>query len=159
MLNRIDVQGVVALARKAGEAIMEIYQKNFEVEFKADQSPLTEADKAAHSIIEAGLKGLDQKNNTVIPLMSEEGKNIPFKDRKDWEYYWLVDPVDGSKEVIKKNGEFTVNMRSFITALPCLALSTHPHYTKCIGQKKVKVHLKMGKNCHLKQSNSVKRTK
>jgi len=121
MLNKIDVQDVVTLAKKAGEVIMVIYQKDFDIEFKADQSPLTEADKASHNIIEAGLKDLDQKNNTDIPLMSEEGKNIPFEDRKDWEYYWLVDPVDGTKEFIKKMANLPLILRLFITVPPCLA--------------------------------------
>jgi len=130
MLNKIDVQDVVALAKKAGEAIMEIYQKNFEVEFKADQSPLTEADKAAHNIIEQGLKELDQKNGTAIPIMSEEGKNIPYEDRKNWDYFWMVDPVDGTKEFIKKNGEFTVNIALIHNGSPVLGVV----YAPALGQ-------------------------
>ena len=120
MLDNINIEDIVALAKKAGDAIMDIYQKDFEVEFKADQSPLTEADTAAHKIIEQGLKELDQKNNRLIPLMSEEGKNIPYQDRKDWDYFWMVDPVDGTKEFIKKNGEFTVNIALINQGMPVL---------------------------------------
>ena len=130
MLNKIDVQDVVALARKAGEAIMAIYRKDFKVEFKADESPLTEADKAAHNIIEQGLKELDQKNGAAIPIMSEEGKNIPYEDRKNWDYFWMVDPVDGTKEFIKKNGEFTVNIALIHNGSPVLGVV----YAPALGQ-------------------------
>jgi 3'(2'), 5'-bisphosphate nucleotidase len=79
MLNKTDVQDIVALAKKAGDAIMVIYQKDFEVEFKADKSPLTEADKQAHQIIEQGLKELGDSNGLNIPLLSEEGKDISYE--------------------------------------------------------------------------------
>jgi len=136
MLNKIDVQDVVVLARKAGEAIMGIYQKDFEVEFKGDQSPLTEADKSAHNIIEHGLKELDEKNGTVIPLMSEEGKNISYEDRKDWGYFWMVDPVDGTKEFIKKNGEFTVNIALIHHGEPVLGVVYAPAIEEMYWSKK-----------------------
>ncbi|MBV1875308.1 MAG: 3'(2'),5'-bisphosphate nucleotidase CysQ [Cycloclasticus sp.] len=136
MLNKIDVQDVVALARKAGEAIMEIYQQDVEVEFKDDKSPLTEADKAAHNIIEYGLKELDKKNDTAIPLMSEEGKNIPYGLRKDWEYFWMVDPVDGTKEFIKKNGEFTVNIALIHHGEPVLGVVYAPAIEEMYWSKK-----------------------
>ncbi len=90
---------------KAGRAILEVYHSNdFEVQFKSDNSPLTLADRKAHQIIESGLK------ETGLPLLSEEGKNIPFIERKNWARFWLVDPLDGTKEFVKKNGEFTVNL-------------------------------------------------
>jgi len=130
MLDNINIEDIVALAKKAGDAIMDIYQKDFEVEFKADQSPLTEADTAAHKIIEQGLKELDQKNDMAIPLMSEEGKNIPYQDRKDWDYFWMVDPVDGTKEFIKKNGEFTVNIALINQGMPVLGVV----YAPALGQ-------------------------
>ncbi|PCH83006.1 MAG: 3'(2'),5'-bisphosphate nucleotidase [Piscirickettsiaceae bacterium] len=151
MLNKINVQDVVVLARKAGEAIMEIYQKDFEIEFKADKSPLTEADKAAHNIIEAGLKNLDQKNNTSIPLMSEEGKNIPFEARKDWEYYWLVDPVDGTKEFIKKNGEFTVNIALIHNGIPVLGVVYAPALDEMYWAKQNEGAYKDGQSLPLKK--------
>jgi len=150
MLNKIDVQDVVTLAKKAGEAIMEIYSKDVEIEYKADQSPLTEADKAAHNIIEAGLKDLDQKNNTAIPLMSEEGKNISYEDRQGWEYYWLVDPVDGTKEFIKKNGEFTVNIALIHHGAPVLGVVYAPALEEMYWSKKGEGAFKDGKPLPLK---------
>lgn len=126
MLEKIKVEDVIDLARKAGDAIMQVYQKDFTVEFKEDQSPLTQADKAAHFIIEQGLIALDQKNGTQIPLLSEEGRNIPYDDRKDWEYFWLVDPVDGTKEFVKKNGEFTVNVALIHKDIPVLGVVYAP---------------------------------
>ena len=152
MLNKIDVQDIVALARKAGEAIMAIYQKNFEVEFKADQSPLTEADKAAHNIIEYGLKELDQKNGTAIPIMSEEGKNIPYEDRKNWDYFWMVDPVDGTKEFIKKNGEFTVNIALIHNGSPVLGVVYAPALGQMYWAKQGEGAFKDGQALPLKQA-------
>jgi len=90
---------------KAGLAILEVYQsENFEVRLKTDQSPLTMADKKAHNVIVGFLK------KTGLPILSEEGKNIPYETRKNWNKFWLVDPLDGTKEFIKRNGEFTVNI-------------------------------------------------
>jgi 3'-phosphoadenosine 5'-phosphosulfate (PAPS) 3'-phosphatase len=91
-------------ALRAGDAILQIYARDFEVEFKADESPLTEADKAAHHII------VDALEDTGLPILSEESKAISYEERKAWTKYWLVDPLDGTKEFIKKNGEFTVNI-------------------------------------------------
>jgi 3'(2'), 5'-bisphosphate nucleotidase len=95
------------IAYKAGAAIMEIYgEEDFTVEIKDDQSPLTAADKAAHEVIVAGLL----KHFPDVPILSEEGANIPYSERKNWQRFWLVDPLDGTKEFIKRNGEFTVNI-------------------------------------------------
>ena len=91
-------------ALRAGDAILQIYARDFEVEFKADESPLTEADKAAHYII------CDALEDTGLPVLSEESKTVAYEERKAWTTYWLVDPLDGTKEFIKKNGEFTVNI-------------------------------------------------
>ena len=89
---------------KAGAAITDIYNKGFEVNYKADQSPLTDADLASHKCIEAKLIG------TGLPLLSEEGNEPPWSVRRNWERYWLIDPLDGTKEFVKRNGEFTVNI-------------------------------------------------
>lgn len=98
-----DIACTAALA--AGTAIMEVYASgNFGAEAKADDSPLTLADRAAHNVIVAQLA------ETGLPLLSEEGRAIPYAERKDWPYYWLIDPLDGTKEFIKRNGEFTVNI-------------------------------------------------
>jgi len=129
---------------------MEIYQKDFEVEFKADKSPLTEADKTAHNIIEAGLKSLDQQNNTSIPMMSEEGKSIPYEDRKNWEYYWLIDPVDGTKEFIKKNGEFTVNIALIHKGVPVLGVVYAPALNETYWAKQGDGAFKDGEKLPLK---------
>ena len=85
---------------------MEIYDGDHGVEYKDDKSPLTAADKAAHDVIVAGLRELTPD----IPVLSEEGKDIPYGQRKSWQRFWLVDPLDGTKEFIKRNGEFTVNI-------------------------------------------------
>jgi len=97
---------IVDAARDAGIKILEVYNsENFDVEKKGDDSPLTKADKLAHNAIVSKLK-----EHTEFPILSEEGAKIPFEERKNWEYFWMVDPLDGTKEFIKKNGEFTVNI-------------------------------------------------
>jgi 3'(2'), 5'-bisphosphate nucleotidase len=88
----------------AGHAIMDIYDKDFTVEYKADQSPLTLADTYAHNIIMGSLK------NFGLPLLSEEGALVPYDERCTWEEFWLVDPLDGTKDFVKRNGDFTVNI-------------------------------------------------
>lgn len=99
---------VIGIAEKAGAAILKIYENesDFNVEMKSDDSPLTKADRASNQVICAGLEKLSQ----VFPIVSEENKAIPYEERKDFDYYWLVDPLDGTKEFIKRNGEFTVNI-------------------------------------------------
>jgi 3'(2'), 5'-bisphosphate nucleotidase len=89
---------------KGGHAIIDVYASDFAVEHKDDKSPLTLADKNCNKVIENYLLGTD------IPFLSEEGATITYSERKDWEYYWLVDPLDGTKEFVKRNGEFTVNI-------------------------------------------------
>ena len=92
-------------AIEAGDAILKVYYSSyFKIEEKADSSPLTLADRRAHEVI---MQHLSKFN---IPVLSEEGKNIPYEERKNWDTFWLVDPLDGTKEFIKKNGEFTVNI-------------------------------------------------
>jgi 3'(2'), 5'-bisphosphate nucleotidase len=99
--------GVLRVARAAGDAILDVYGKaDHGVETKADRSPLTAADRAAHGVIAAGLAGLAPE----IPLWSEESAAIAWDTRRHWPEFWLVDPLDGTKEFIKRNGEFTVNI-------------------------------------------------
>ncbi len=100
------VEPAVALAREAGERIMAIYEGGFSVAEKADRTPLTEADMAAHRTIVEGL----QRLTPGLPVLSEESAEIPFEERARWRTYWLVDPLDGTREFIKRNGEFTVNI-------------------------------------------------
>lgn len=100
--------GLRQIALDAGAAILDIYNdpSSFNVEHKADDSPLTAADRAANAIICAGLETLP----TIFPIISEENKAVPYEVRRNYEHYWLVDPLDGTKEFIKRNGEFTVNI-------------------------------------------------
>lgn len=107
LLNRNSrlIEAVIA-AKKAGDAVLEVYGSAFSVEQKEDRSPLTLADRRSHEIIHQLLAS----ENSPLPLLSEEGRDIPYEERKAWEYYWLVDPLDGTKEFVKRNGEFTVNI-------------------------------------------------
>ncbi len=95
-LNKLLVKAINA-SIEGGHAIMEIYASEFAVEHKDDKSPLTLADKNCNEVIEQHLK------ETGIPFLSEEGDKIPFSERKSWEYFWLVDPLDGTKEFVKRN--------------------------------------------------------
>ena len=94
------------IARDAGERIMAIYETDFAVATKSDKSPVTGADMAAHHAILAGLRRITPD----IPVLSEESSKIPFDERRKWDSYWLVDPLDGTKEFISRNGDFTVNI-------------------------------------------------
>lgn len=104
------------ISLEAGKKILEIYNTEFTVELKSDYSPLTAADQASHDVI---FKGLSQLG---FPILSEEGKDVPFDERKNWENYWLVDPLDGTKEFVKRNGEFTVNIAFMQNDSPILGV-------------------------------------
>ncbi|MCF8369877.1 MAG: 3'(2'),5'-bisphosphate nucleotidase CysQ [Bacteroidales bacterium] len=101
---------------EAGQKIMEIYFRDFSVDYKEDKSPLTAADTAANEIINQYLIP------TNIHILSEEGKSIPFEERKKWKLFWMVDPLDGTKEFIKRNGEFTVNIAMISNNLPIMGV-------------------------------------
>lgn len=106
----------------AGEKILEIYNnKNFEVEFKNDNSPLTIADKISNKII------LNKLKKTKFPVLSEEGLKIPYDKRKKWKNFWMIDPIDGTKEFIKKNGEFTVNIALIENNIPVIGVVYAPY--------------------------------
>ena len=105
---------------EGGHAIMEVYASDFEVEQKEDESPLTLADKNCNVIIEKFLL------KTGIPILSEEGAKTPFEKRKSWEYSWLVDPLDGTKEFVKRNGEFTVNIAMIHNGNPIMGVIYAP---------------------------------
>lgn len=108
-------------ALEAGQEIIEIYNsEDFNVELKGDNSPLTKADKAAHNIIIEYLKDTD------IPVLSEEGREMPYAERSNWEELWVVDPLDGTKEFIKRNGEFTVNIALVRSGVPVLGVVYAP---------------------------------
>lgn len=109
---------IVDLARRAGEAILSVYGQQFEVLSKADQSPLTLADVRAHELIDQGLQALAPQ----WPVLSEEASEIPFELRRQWTRYWLVDPLDGTKEFVSRNGEFTVNIALIDAHRPVLGV-------------------------------------
>lgn len=107
-------QELIDIVERSGKAILDVYHRDFEVQSKPDESPLTEADLAAHHIILAGLQAL----TPGIPVISEESEPPGFETRKNWSEYWLVDPLDGTKEFVNRNGEFTVNIALIENGLP-----------------------------------------
>ncbi|HWK50546.1 MAG TPA: 3'(2'),5'-bisphosphate nucleotidase CysQ [Steroidobacter sp.] len=109
---------VVKLAQQAGDAILSVYGEQFEVTHKTDQSPLTVADLRSHEIISKGLRALTPD----LPVLSEEASDIPFEQRRQWTRYWLVDPLDGTKEFVSRNGEFTVNIALIEDHVPVLGV-------------------------------------
>ncbi len=120
--NNVDIEDLKIIALKAGDIIMEIYNKDFKIEYKNDKSPLTEADLKSNELICSELSRIYSN----IPIMSEENKEIPYEIRKGWEYYFCVDPIDGTKEFIKKNGEFTVNIALIRKNTPVLGVVYAP---------------------------------
>jgi len=124
----INIEDIKSIALEAGDAIMEIYENDFQgkqafaVEYKDDKSPLTKADLKSNEIICKRLTELYPK----IPILSEENKEVAYKERKNWEYYWCIDPIDGTKEFIKKNGEFTVNIALIHKNKPVLGVVYAP---------------------------------
>jgi len=128
------LEPVVELARVAGDRILEIYNSDFEVEEKADNSPLTAADMASHHAIVAGLEALTPE----IPVLSEESASLPFDQRSGWQTYWLVDPLDGTREFVKRNGEFTVNIALIDSGVPVIGVVHVPvsgvTYSACRGR-------------------------
>jgi len=121
----MENSGLLTIAKEAaleaGDAIMQVYESaNFSIEYKADQSPLTIADTSAHEIIKKKLLG------TGIPILSEEGKFIPFPERQHWDHFWMVDPLDGTKEFIKHNKDFTVNIALVKNGKPALGIVYAP---------------------------------
>jgi len=117
----------VEVARAAGLQILEIYARDFSVAHKDDRSPLTEADMAAHHAIVAGLRSLTPD----LPVLSEEEAAIPYAERSRWSRYWLVDPLDGTREFIKRNGEFTVNIAVISDHQPILGVIYVPVSRVC----------------------------
>jgi 3'(2'), 5'-bisphosphate nucleotidase len=105
MKTRHFLRSIIDVSREAGRAVLEVYNSDFTVERKEDKSPLTIADRRSHEIISAFLK-----KHFSLPVLSEEGRDIPYEERRTWGYYWLVDPLDGTKEFVKKHGDFTVNI-------------------------------------------------
>jgi 3'(2'), 5'-bisphosphate nucleotidase len=121
MLNQQLIQNIIDISHLAGDKIMDIYQQDFAIYEKSDESPLTEADLAAHNCI---VEGLGKVSN--FPILSEESANISWQERNSWDTYWLVDPLDGTKEFIKKNGEFTVNIALIKDGVPVFGVVYAP---------------------------------
>lgn len=118
---------VVFIAKQAGKQILNHYHGNFKVEYKLDNSPITVADIAAHEFICQALSRLTPK----IPILSEELKTASFVERRRWQRYWLIDPLDGTKEFLEKNGEFTVNIALIEKNMPILGVVYAPVFDFC----------------------------
>jgi 3'(2'), 5'-bisphosphate nucleotidase len=149
-VEEFSLDDIIALALSAGQAVMEVYGTEFKVDIKTDKSQLTEADRRSNNIISDGLKRL----YPGIPVLSEEGGEIPYSIRKEWKTFWLVDPLDGTKEFIKRNGEFTVNIALIGGGRPVLGVVYAPARDllyfakegdgayKKVGMKKSRLHVK-----------------
>jgi 3'(2'), 5'-bisphosphate nucleotidase len=116
MTDKRFITTAIIASLRAGKAILEVYHSDFAVEHKEDKSPLTLADKRSHEIIVKHLAGFG------IPILSEEGRDIPYKERRGWDTLWIVDPLDGTKEFVKRNGEFTVNIALVQQARPVMGV-------------------------------------
>ncbi len=136
-MNYTIIFEAVKAALAGGKVILEVYGTEFSVDIKSDNSPLTDADRKAHNSIAAILE------QTNIPILSEEGKDIPYAERSNWKQFWLVDPLDGTKEFVKRNGEFTVNIALVEAGIPIVGVIYVPVmdilYLGVKGQGAVKV--------------------
>jgi 3'(2'), 5'-bisphosphate nucleotidase len=132
-----NIEALTKIAVDAGHKILEIYAKDFTIYDKSDSSPLTEADLAAHHHIVDALTALSD-----LPVLSEESSDISWEERKTWTHYWLVDPLDGTKEFIKKNGEFTVNIALIEYGEPTFGVVHAPVLnTTYVGAKKLGAYM------------------
>ena len=144
-------EAAAAIAREAAQKIMEVYGTDFEIRNKTDRSPLTMADMASHDVICSELAKLTPD----IPVLSEESAHLPYSTRKTWDQYWLVDPLDGTREFIKRNGEFTVNIALIRDNFPVLgviyipvtgvcyyAMKNQGAYKKSNGEQETRIRTK-----------------
>lgn len=113
---------VIKVADEASERVLHIYQSDFKVSFKDDDSPITAADVASHEVIVRGLRSISQN----IPILSEEGDALSWEERKHWRRFWLIDPIDGTKDFTQRTGEFTVNIALIENGEPILGVVTAP---------------------------------
>ena len=116
------LKSVIYIADQASERVLHIYQSDFKVDYKEDESPITAADLASHKVIMAGLRTLTPH----IPVLSEEGAQIDWEERKHWQRFWLIDPIDGTKDFTQRTGEFTVNIALIENGEPVLGVVTAP---------------------------------
>src|SRR5690554_6796334 len=137
--NERLIEVAVTAAYNAGRKILEVYDTAFNVEHKEDRTPLTLADKKAHEVI---VEHLDQ---TKIPILSEEGRSIEYNERATWKHFWMVDPLDGTKEFVKRNGEFTVNIALIESGKPVVGVIFVPVtkvlYVGWVGEAAYKMKL------------------
>jgi 3'(2'), 5'-bisphosphate nucleotidase len=113
---------VIKIADEASEKVLHIYQSDFKVNYKEDHSPITAADIASHDIIVKGLRQISRD----IPVLSEEGAEIPWEERKKWRRFWLIDPIDGTKDFTQRTGAFTVNIAMIEDGEPVMGVVTAP---------------------------------
>lgn len=113
---------VIKIADEASEKVLHIYQSDFKVNYKEDHSPITAADIGSHDIIVKGLRQISRD----IPILSEEGAEIPWEERKKWRRFWLIDPIDGTKDFTQRTGEFTVNIAMIEDGEPVMGVVTAP---------------------------------
>ncbi|MDR9425106.1 MAG: 3'(2'),5'-bisphosphate nucleotidase CysQ [Marinobacter sp.] len=113
---------LLKIADEASEKVLHIYQSDFKVNYKEDQSPITAADLASHDIIVRGLRRITRD----IPVLSEEGAEIPWEERKHWRRFWLIDPIDGTKDFTQRTGEFTVNIALIEDGEPVMGVVAAP---------------------------------
>lgn len=132
------VDQIIPIALEAGRIIMRVFHSSVEIDMKADRSPLTNADRAAHRCIVNGL------NPTGIPILSEEGQEIPFAERRSWTRFWMVDPLDGTREFINRKTDFTVNIALIEEGRPVLGVvhvpATGVTYAAASGQGAVRIN-------------------
>ncbi|CAN5531023.1 3'(2'),5'-bisphosphate nucleotidase CysQ [soil metagenome] len=137
----------------AGKEILQVYSREITVELKEDKSPLTEADKRSH------IKIMEMLESSGLPVLSEEGRDIPFDERNSWKAFWLVDPLDGTKEFIRRNGEFTVNIALIKNGIPVMGVIYAPVmdalYFACDGIGSFKVQADPDHLTHLIQSHHI----
>ena len=122
MLDQNLIDNLIEISRLAGKEILDVYEKSFQITLKDDLSPLTDADRRSNDIIVSKLASLYPET----PILSEEGKSIEYSDRKEWTTFWLIDPLDGTKEFIKRNGEFTVNIALIRNGIPIAGIVYAP---------------------------------
>ncbi len=113
---------VIKVADEASEKVLHIYQSDFKVSYKDDESPITAADVASHEIIVKGLRNISPD----IPILSEEGAQAPWEERKHWRRFWLIDPIDGTRDFTQRTGEFTVNIAMIEDGVPVMGVVTAP---------------------------------
>ncbi|NNC94757.1 MAG: 3'(2'),5'-bisphosphate nucleotidase CysQ [Chitinophagales bacterium] len=140
--QEFDLEQIIEIAKDAGKEILNVYDKDFEVDYKDDKSPLTEADKKSNDAIVDALK----KAFPEVPIISEEMKEVPFEERNRWDLFWMVDPLDGTKEFIKKNGEFTVNIALVENGIPVAGVVYVPVRDEVYFGKKGEKSFKIGKD-------------